>query len=110
MQFTLKKICNHYLKSILTLVINLYSKLYDDKRSLTCTIIVTPNVSIASKSHTITWQGTHIEFMKLITRTNLSCLNLAIRICIFFTRNFGQKIFILYKCKKNVLVILGKSF
>jgi len=33
---------------------------------------------MASKSPTITWQGTHNEIMKLITKTNVSCLDLNI--------------------------------
>ncbi len=31
---------------------------------------------MASKSPIVTWQGTHNELMKLITRTNVSCLDL----------------------------------
>ncbi len=33
---------------------------------------------MALKSPTITWQGTHNEIMKLITKTNMSCLHLNI--------------------------------
>jgi hypothetical protein len=31
---------------------------------------------MASKNPTITWQGIHSEYMKLIIRTNVSCLEL----------------------------------
>jgi hypothetical protein len=33
---------------------------------------------MGSKSPTITWQGTHNEIMKLIAKTNMSCLDLNI--------------------------------
>jgi hypothetical protein len=47
-------------------------------RSLTCVAITTPVISVASKSLTFTWQGTHYEFIKLITRANVLCLDLDI--------------------------------
>jgi hypothetical protein len=40
--------------------------------------IANPIISMASKSPTITWQGAHYDFMKLITRANVSCPNLDI--------------------------------
>jgi hypothetical protein len=33
---------------------------------------------MASKNPTFTWQGTHYEFVKLITRANVLCLDLDI--------------------------------
>jgi hypothetical protein len=33
---------------------------------------------MASKNLIIAWKGTHIEFMKLITKTNMSCQDLNI--------------------------------
>jgi hypothetical protein len=47
-------------------------------RSLTCVAIAILAISIASKSPTITWQGTHCEFMKLITRSKVPCPSLDI--------------------------------
>jgi hypothetical protein len=44
---------------------------------LTCTTIATQNVFVASKGPIATWQGTPIEFMKLI-KIKVSCLNLDI--------------------------------
>jgi hypothetical protein len=61
-----------------TYATNLSSKLYDDKRFLTCVPIATLDVSMTLKSPIITWQDTHNEFMKLITRINMSCPNLNI--------------------------------
>jgi hypothetical protein len=47
-------------------------------KSLTCAAITTLIVSVVSKSPTFTWQGTHYEFIKLITRANVLCLDLDI--------------------------------
>jgi hypothetical protein len=52
--------------------------LYGDKKSLTCNAITIPDVSMVLKSPMVTWQNTHSEFMKLIIRTNVLCLNLDI--------------------------------
>jgi hypothetical protein len=59
-------------------VINLSNKLYDNNSSFTYAAIATLDVSIASKRPIATWQSTQCEFMKLITRTNVSCPNLDI--------------------------------
>ncbi len=36
-------------------------------------------ISIASKSPIVTWKGTHYEFMKLITRAKVLCLDMDIQ-------------------------------
>lgn len=40
--------------------------------------IANPIISTTSKSPTITWQGAHYEFIKLITKANVSCPNMDI--------------------------------
>jgi hypothetical protein len=61
--------------SSFTYTISLFNKLYDESSSLT--YIILP-VAVASKMLIITCQGTHCEFKKLITSTNVSCPNLDI--------------------------------
>ncbi len=40
---------------------------------MTYATIAILDILMVSKKFIITWQGTHIEFMKLITKTNMSC-------------------------------------
>jgi hypothetical protein len=47
-------------------------------KSLTYATIATLDILVASKNLVVTWQGTHNEFMKLITKTNMSCQDLNI--------------------------------
>ncbi len=45
---------------------------------MTYAAIATLDILVASKNIIVTWQGTHSEFMKLITKTNMSCQDLDI--------------------------------
>jgi hypothetical protein len=57
---------------ILAKELQVLKDLHDDRSSFTCAAIITLNISMALKSPTVTWQGTHYEFMKLMTSANVS--------------------------------------